>query len=134
MALTAPKLRVIQEPNLIVRRLIVVDTGETLYQGAIVSNSGTGAEAAQIANPCIGIALDTYTAGQTAILEYNQVELFVLSTTPDAGDIGSTVYAVDDENVTLSSTSNSCIVGVIVALGGSENPADSVYVQVTCRA
>lgn len=127
-ALAAAKVRTVQKPNLVVRRSVVVDTGETLYSGAIVTLNGVnGAEAATTGNACIGISTDTYTAGQTAILEYNHIELLTLAS-PTVANIGAAVYASDSGTLTL--TPNTAIVGYISDLG---SVANTVYVRVTTR-
>lgn len=134
-ALTASKVRNTQRNNLIIRRSVIVDTGETLYQGSLTTlNGNNGAEAATTTNPFIGVSIDYYTEGQTAILEFNHVEAMILSTTPAVTNIGKAVYCVDSGSVTLTSTSNSAIVGFIVDLGASNDPTNTVYVKVTTRA
>lgn len=136
-ALTATKIRTVKDPTFAIDRPMTVDTGETLYKGAIVTSNAGYAEAAVTTNQCVGISSQTYLTGQPCILEFNQVELLTMSS-PTVADIGKTVYAVDSGSVTTVSTSNSAIVGQIVYLGDSASSlspqANTVYVHVTCRA
>lgn len=88
---------------------MVVAPGTTIYQGAMVAIDGNDqAENANGTLQNVGFARDTYTAGQTAILESRHFVYLTISGA-DQSNIGDPVYATDENSFQLSSSSATLI-------------------------
>jgi hypothetical protein len=119
--------------------LPVVGT-DVIFEGAAVGDNGSGyARPLQAGDPFKGFALrkvdnSTGSAGdrRVEVRKRGRISLAVTGVT-GVGDVGSKVYASDDDTFTLSSTSNS-LIGVVAQHSASttvlvEFDADSVLLN-----
>ncbi len=98
------------------RNAFPVIASDIIYEGAAVGDNGSGlARPLAAADPFMGFAeakADNSAGAASAInvrvLERGKIELAVTGVT-GAGDVGSSVYASDDDTFTLTSTSNTLI-------------------------
>lgn len=125
MASTQPIQANIKKPDLNIDMKLEVDTGVTIYAGTLVGIDSGKAVVATNALPCAGVAFETYTEGEIALIYHNYVAQLNLSGAAET-DIGSTAYVSDNDTVTT--TPNVATVGRIVAV---DTVNEKAFVHIT---
>lgn len=112
MATSAAIKMNIVSPNRRITRVLTVADGVNIWQGTLVGKNVNGeAIKANSSDFCIGVAENSRKPGSEVVCSFDHIVRFSCPGVA-ADDIGKTVYAVDNDTVTLSP--NPAIVGQII--------------------